>query len=56
MAEDNFRTLLPGEEWLVRVRWSRRFRVGFDDFDTCATERPALTVRAIGLDDGVCVR
>ncbi len=56
MAEDNFHTLLPGEEWLVRVMWSRRFRVGFDDFDTHTTDRPALTVRGIGLEGRVDVQ
>lgn len=56
MAEDNFRTLLPGEDWLVSVTWSRRFRVGFDDFDAPTTNRPALTVRGIGLEGGVDVQ
>lgn len=56
MAEDNFRTLLPGEDWLVSVTWSRRFRVGFDDFDAPTTDRPALTVRGIGLEGGVDVQ
>ena len=56
MVEDNFRTLLPGEDWLVSVKWSRRFRIGFDDFDAPMTDRPALTVRGIGLEGGVDVQ
>lgn len=56
MVEDHFRTLLPGESFDVQVRWSRRFRVGFDEFDTCATTAPVLTVCGIGLDEGVQVQ
>ena len=56
MVEDNFSTLLPGEDWLVSVKWSRRFRIGFDDFDAPMTDRPALTVRGIGLEGGVDVQ
>lgn len=51
--EENFRTLLPGESFDMRVRWSRRFRVGFDAFDTRTTEQPLLTINGIGLDHGV---
>jgi len=56
LLQENYRTLLPGESWLAQVRWSRRFRIGFDDFDQCTTLCPVLTVRGIGLEDGVKVR
>lgn len=55
MRDDNFRTLLPGERWQTRVQWSRRFRIGFDDFTAHTTERPILTVDGIGLDAPVLI-
>lgn len=56
LAGENYRTLLPGESWLAQVRWSRRFRIGFDDFGESTARCPALTVRGIGLEEGVRVR
>lgn len=55
VRDDNFRTLLPGERWQTRVQWSRRFRIGFDDFTAHTTERPILTVDGIGLDAPVLI-
>ena len=55
VRDDNFRTLLPGERWQTRVQWSRRFRIGFDDFTVHTTERPILTVDGIGLDAPVLI-
>lgn len=55
VRDDNFRTLLPGERWQTRVQWSRRFRIGFDDFTAHTTERPILTVDGIGLDAPVTI-
>lgn len=52
MPEENFITLLPGESAQVRIRWSRRFRVGFDTFEPFTTSLPALAVLGIGLDSG----
>lgn len=54
--DDNFHTLLPGESWLVTVLWSKRFRIGFDEFDASGSDAPALTVYGIGLDSGVSVQ
>ena len=55
VRDDNFRTLLPGEHWQTRVQWSRRFRIGFDDFTAHTSERPILTVDGIGLDAPVLI-
>lgn len=54
-VQENFRTLLSGESFEMQVKWSRRFRVGFDAFDSRTTERPLLTISGIGLDHGVQV-
>lgn len=55
VREENFRTLLPGESWRTRVRWSRRFRIGFDDFVVHTTDHPHLRVEAVGLDAPVMI-
>ena len=55
-AADDFRTLLPGESWRVAVAWSKRFRVGFDEFSDCAGVAPELVVAGVGLDEDEIVQ
>ena len=55
-VRENFCTLLPGERFDMQVKWSRRFRVGFDAFDSRTTEQPVLTICGIGLDESIQVQ
>lgn len=55
-VQENFHTLLTGESFDLQVKWSRRFRVGFDAFDRRTTEQPVLTICGIGLDESLQVQ